>query len=121
MLRGSARRVAVADCPSMAQWGCGVGEDRPAYVKRNVRRAEAAQKRVTIRLDPRDRDSHVGCPLDLRLALREPAVPVGHAGILADYKADGPQIGGHLVPCPRADLRFTDQPVHQARNEPAMD
>src|SRR6476660_5378648 len=67
-----------------------------------------------------DRESHVGRPLDLRLALRESVIPIGHAGIIADREARGSQVGRHLLARPRADLRLADQAKHEARQEATM-
>ena len=45
---------------------------------------------------------------------------LGHAGIVADDKANGSEVGRHLLGCPCADLRLTDQPEQQPRKESAM-
>src|SRR5436305_5924499 len=72
------------------------------------------------KLGPCNRDPHVERPLSLRVALGESMVPVVHAGILADDKANGPQVGGHLIGCPGADLRLAYQSEHQPHQKPAM-
>ena len=50
----------------------------------------------------------------------EARVPVTHRGILLDGKADGPEVAGHLIGRPRADLWLTDQSEDQPRDQPAM-
>ena len=81
-------------CESVEERAGETSRRQPATIVRTITvrilRPAAQQDRIGIKLSLGDCDSHVGPPLDLRFAVRETIVPVGHAGILADDKAKGP-------------------------------